>query len=53
MGTFRRCRWGWRLSEYEMFKGFLGLSDLSSVVLGQDRNQAFANYQQYSSYRIR
>ncbi|HKP30265.1 MAG TPA: SusC/RagA family TonB-linked outer membrane protein [Gemmatimonadales bacterium] len=52
-GTFPSVSLGWRLSEYDMFKGFLGLSDLKlRGSWAKTGNQAFANYQQYSSYRF-
>jgi iron complex outermembrane receptor protein len=52
-GTFPSVSVGWRLSSYDMFQGFLGLSDLKlRGSWAKTGNQAFANYQQYSSYRF-
>ena len=52
-GTFPSVSVGWRLSSYDMFDGFMGLSDLKlRASWAKTGNQAFANYQQYSSYRF-
>jgi len=52
-GTFPSVSVGWRLSEESLFRGIDWLSDLKlRGSWAKTGNQAFANYQQYSSYRF-
>jgi iron complex outermembrane receptor protein len=52
-GTFPAVALAWRLSEESIFQGVGGLSDLKlRGSWGKTGNQAFSNYQQYSSYLV-
>ena len=52
-GTFPSMSVGWRLSEEGLFSGIDWLSDLKlRGSWAKTGNQAFANYQQYSTYRF-
>src|SRR6185369_2361144 len=52
-GTFPAVSAAWRLSEENFLKGNSSISDLKlRASWGKTGNQAFSNYQQYTSYQV-
>jgi iron complex outermembrane receptor protein len=52
-GTFPSVALAWRLSEEPFLRGWSGLSDLKlRASWAKTGNQAFANYQQYTTYQV-
>jgi TonB-linked SusC/RagA family outer membrane protein len=52
-GTFPSVAVAWRLSEEPFLRGWTGLSDLKlRASWAKTGNQAFANYQQYTTYQV-